>query len=311
MPPTLPLESLRVLAACVRHGSFSRAASELCLTPSAVSLRMRNLESKLGVKLFVRHGPKLAITDQGLRLAATIDEAMATIQSALDQCRGTRRALRVTCAPTFATRWLISRLGAYHALPDSQPIALDATHALLPQDRFDVAIRSGAGPWRGYSTVELLPDQGTPMLSPALLAKGGPSSPSRLLDVPLIPDGRWTRWFERAGLPGAKPTFTSTRFSTYEQEVVAVLEGAGAALLPPFFYDDLCSQGRLIAPFEWTVDGPNSYWALWREDTPVPHFVRWVQQELSRAKAPPPHSPGAEARRAATSGRKRPRRVAT
>ncbi len=278
---TPPLESLRVLAACVRHRSFSGAASELCLTPSAVSLRIRSLEAKLGVKLFVRHGPKLVVTDQGLRLAGKVDEAILMIQSELDHCTRTKRALRVTCAPTFASRWLVPHLARYHSIPDSQSITLDATDALLPPNWFDVAIRSGTGPWRGFSTAELLPDLGTPMLSPALLSDEVPISANRLLDLPLLPDDRWARWFELAGLPNAKPTFSSTRFATYELEVVAALKGVGVALLSPFLYDDLCSQGTLIAPFEWTVDGPNSYWVLWREDAPVPHFVRWMQQELA------------------------------
>ncbi|HKE48693.1 MAG TPA: LysR substrate-binding domain-containing protein [Rhodanobacteraceae bacterium] len=284
MPSALPsLESLRVLAACVRHRSFSRAASELHLTPSAVSLRMRTLEDALGVKLFVRHGPKLDVTEHGVQLAAKIDEAIATIQLAVDQARRRRRALRVTCAPTFATRWLIPRLAAYQALADAQAITLDASDTMLTPDRFDVAIRAGRGPWRGFSTVELLADEGTPMLSPAL-ADGAPLTPQRLLELPLIPDPRWAKWFVLAGLPDAMPTFAATRFATYELEAIAAVKGVGVALLSPFLYDDLCAQGVLIAPFDTIVQGPDSYWALWREDAPAPHFVRWIRQELAPQK---------------------------
>ena len=281
MPSALPsLESLRVLAACVRHRSFSRAASELHLTPSAVSLRMRNLEEALGVKLFVRHGPKLDVTEHGVLLAAKVDEAIATILSAVDQCRRRQRALRVTCAPTFATRWLIPRLATYHALHDSQPIMLDATDTMLTPDRFDVAIRAGKGPWRGFSTLELLADQGTPMLSPAL-AGDVPMTAERLLELPLIPDPRWTKWFALAGLPDAMPTFAATRFATYELEAIAAVKGVGVALLSPLLYGDLRAEGALIAPFDCIVQGPDSYWALWREGAPAPHFVRWMRQELA------------------------------
>ena len=56
MPP-LSLESLRMLAACVRHGNFSRAADELAITPTAVSQRMRALEAQLGVKLSAATAP--------------------------------------------------------------------------------------------------------------------------------------------------------------------------------------------------------------------------------------------------------------
>src|SRR5262245_20574346 len=111
MPDALPpLDSLHVLAACVRHGSFSRAARELCLTPSAVSLRIRTLEAQLGVALFERSGPRLTVTEHGRALAGTVDDAVAALRSALDRARGVRRALRVTCAPAFALRWLAPRV---------------------------------------------------------------------------------------------------------------------------------------------------------------------------------------------------------
>jgi DNA-binding transcriptional LysR family regulator len=59
-------------------------------------------------------------------------------------------------------------------------------------------------------------------------------------------------------------------------------------LLSPFLYDDLLSQGALIAPFEWMVDGPDRYWVLWHRDAPAPHFVRWLQQELAQTRAASP-----------------------
>jgi len=243
---------------------------------------MRNLEASLGVKLFVRHGPRLAITDQALALAEKVDEALATIQSALDQCRRIQPALRVTCAPTFALRWLVPRIEAYNGLPDSQPIALSATEELLSPDQFDIAIRSGQGPWRGCSSVELLPDHGTPMLSPALAA-GAPMSPRRLLELPLIPDTRWMRWFELAGVPDATPKYVPTRFATYELEASAATKGIGVALLSPLLYGDLVANGALIAPFDHVVDGPARYWALWREAEAMPRFVHWMQREIARS----------------------------
>jgi LysR family glycine cleavage system transcriptional activator len=278
-----PLDSLRVLAACVRHRNFSRAASELCLTPSAVSLRMRKLESQLGVALFVRHGPQLAVTREGLLLAGKIDEALATIRTALDQCRSATRALRVTCAPAFAARWLVPRLTAYHAREHAERVALDVTDALRPAGEFDVAIRSGTGPWPGFDAVELLPELGTPMLSPALAGERT-MTPARLFELPLIPDARWPRWFERAGLANARPTFAPTRFASYELEAAAATKGAGVALLSPFLYADLVADGALIAPFDTVVEGPARYWALWRTDAPKPPFVRWLAETIRPAR---------------------------
>ncbi len=278
--PLPPLESLRVLAACVRHRSFSRAAKDLGLTPAAVSLRMRDLEAQLGVTLFYRHGPRLTVSDAAAKLAEQIDAAMSLIHSAIDRCRSTQPALRVTCAPTFASRWLVPRLEEYHASPGAQPIALDATAELLPPAQFDVAIRSGTGPWPGLAAVELLREQGTPMMSPALLGADRSVSLARLLELPLIVDPRWTEWFARAGLPNATPRFAATRFPTYELEALAAVRGVGVALLSPVLFGELCEQGALIAPFDTVVEGPNSYWALWPADSPASHFVQWLRRQF-------------------------------
>ena len=281
MPRALPpLESLRVLAACVRHRSFSRAAGELGLTPAAVSSRMRALEGQIGVKLFHRHGPRLTVSDQGVALAEDIDAALALMQSAVSRSQSAPRAIRVTCAPTFASRWLVPKLAEYHAAAGAQPITLDATATLLAPTQFDIAIRSGAGPWRGFSAVKLLPELGTPMLSPSLLRKKERLSVRRLLELPLIPDGRWSGWLKLAGQTNAKPSFAATRFPTYELEALAAAQGMGVALLSPVLFGEMCRHGELIAPFDTVVEGPASYWALWPEKTETPHFVQWLQRQF-------------------------------
>jgi LysR family transcriptional regulator, glycine cleavage system transcriptional activator len=287
MPPALPpLDSLRVLAACVRHSNFSKAAQELGLTPAAVSLRMRALEAQLGVKLFLRNGPRLTVSDQGVVLGEKIEHAISLMQSAVDVCRKAKRPLRVTCAPTFASRWLVPRLADYHASPGAQPITLDATETLLPATKFDVAIRSGVGPWPGFSSAHLLPDEGTPMLSPSLISRGKRLSLRGLLKLPLITDGRWSKWFELAGLRNARPRFAATRFPNYELEALAAVQGVGVALLSPFLFEELRARGALIAPFDTVVEGPNSYWALWPARTPTPHFVNWLQGKLQERRVP-------------------------
>ncbi|MFT3915110.1 MAG: LysR substrate-binding domain-containing protein [Anaeromyxobacteraceae bacterium] len=286
MAPPPPLDALHVLATCVRHGSFSRAARELCLTPSAVSARIRNLEALLGVSLFERRGPRLTATAQGRLLAGTVDEAVAAVRTAVDRARTLRRALRVTCAPAFATRWLVPRLSAYDATAGAVPIALDATDAALPPDRFDVAIRSAVAPPPGYAALALLEDRGTPMLSPALWgsprrATPGTPSPRRLLDLPLLADDRWPGWFTRAGLRGGAPRSAAARFASYELEAAAAVAGVGVALLCPVLYGPLVEGGALVAPFALTVDGPRRYWALWGAGQPAPHLVRWLADTLA------------------------------
>jgi hypothetical protein len=59
----------------------------------------------------------------------------------VDDSRRLKHPLRVTCAPTFAARWLVPRLATYQTLPGASAIAMDASQGLSPPGFFDVAIR--------------------------------------------------------------------------------------------------------------------------------------------------------------------------
>jgi LysR family transcriptional regulator, glycine cleavage system transcriptional activator len=279
MAKRLPsLDALRVLAVCARYGNFSRAAGELGITPTAVSQRVRGLEAELGVKLFRRHGPTLITTDRAKALGQRVDQALAQIRAAVDECRRVKQPLRVTCAPTFAARWLMPRLAAYHTIPEAKALVLDNSQTLLPAGSFDVAIRSGAGPWPGYRCARLMAERRTPLLSPRWA--GQRLTARRLLELPLIPDSGWSEWFKLAGVPHAKPAFIATRYANYEMEAQAAAQGIGVALLSPVLFADHIARGTLTAPFAVHLEGPSAYWLLWANDSPEYHFVRWLKAQF-------------------------------
>src|SRR2546428_793706 len=117
-----PLQSLQVFEASARLGNFSRAAAELGVTPAAVSLRIRNLESELGTTLFKRNGPRVTLTDSGAELAHSLADALALMKDAIGICRSKPAPLRVSAAPTVARAWLVSRLIFYQQLPGAASI---------------------------------------------------------------------------------------------------------------------------------------------------------------------------------------------
>ena len=267
-----------MLATCAKHGNFSRAASELRITPTAVSQRMRALEADLGVRLFKRHGPKLTTTDRAKALGQRVDQALSLMRTAVDDCRRVRQPLRVTCAPTFAARWLVPRLATYHAASGADAITLDDSQVVLPAGGFDVAIRSGDGPWPSCKCAKLISEQRTPMLSPGWMPRR--LSVKSLLRIPLIPDSGWPQWFKIAGMVDAKPTFAATRYPNYELEAQAAVQGVGAALLSRILFADLLTQKMLIAPFPWVLEGRSDYWLLWAEEAAESHFVRWMKSQF-------------------------------
>ncbi|TIW84718.1 MAG: LysR family transcriptional regulator, partial [Mesorhizobium sp.] len=63
-----PLNPLRAFEATARHGSLTKAASELNVTHGAISHQIKALEQSLGVKLFERVGQRVKLTPHGAEL---------------------------------------------------------------------------------------------------------------------------------------------------------------------------------------------------------------------------------------------------
>ena len=107
-----PIDSrqLRAFVSLARHGSFTVAAKELCLTQSAVSHSMRALEEDLGCRLFDRMGKKILLTLAGEHLLLHADEILKRMEKAragvtkLSEWGQSR--LRV-CASTTACQYIL------------------------------------------------------------------------------------------------------------------------------------------------------------------------------------------------------------
>lgn len=280
------LESLRVLEACVSAGSFARAAERLCLTPAAVSLRIRTLEAELGQPLFVRAGRRVTPTAAASVLASRVREALAGIFGALEEFQAAAPPLRVTAPPTFASRWLAPRLGHYHP-PGAYGVDLDVSTDMRDPDAFDVAIRTGGGGWAGLEEFPLTPVEVTPMLAPSLLSGRSLVAPGDLAQFELLPHPDWELWFTKvAGKAPQGLRFAAIDYPTHELNANAALAGAGVALLSPSLFRPLLSAGALIAPFSCVLRGPAWHFALTRigDSRPAPqHFCAWLCQQAREA----------------------------
>ena len=124
-PP--PLRTLRAFCVAARQLSFKLAADELCLTPSAVSHQMKELETILGMRLFVRRTRALELTAAGLRLLEEVEPLLEGLDRALAQlARGDgRETLRVRAPALFASELLIPRLEEFCEAHPSIDVQLD------------------------------------------------------------------------------------------------------------------------------------------------------------------------------------------
>jgi DNA-binding transcriptional LysR family regulator len=130
----MDLTALRIFQAVVEHGGVYPAAERLHRVPSNITTRVKQLEEELGIKLFIREGRKLALSDEGrvllpfanqmLRLS---DEAVAAMKTGKP-----RGVLRIGALESTSAARLPPLLSAYHALyPEVQLEMVTGTSGTL------------------------------------------------------------------------------------------------------------------------------------------------------------------------------------
>jgi DNA-binding transcriptional LysR family regulator len=179
---------LKAFVAVVERASFGRAADHLGLSPSALSQIIRQLESRLGVRLLNRTTRSVAPTEPGLRLHERIapmfremDEAVAQAVGATTRTAGT---LRINTLSMAAKKIIAPRLGRFHTMyPDVVlDIVIDDSLSDIVSGRFDAGIRVGERLHNDMIAVRLTPDiKLLAVASPEYLARcGEPKTPADL-----------------------------------------------------------------------------------------------------------------------------------
>src|SRR6201987_3806448 len=179
---------LKAFAAVVERASFARAADHLGFSPSALSQTIRQLETRLGVRLLNRTTRSVAPTSAGARLyeriVRVIQDLDAAVAEAVEATGRTAGTLRINTLSMAADKLIAPRLGRFHrAYPQVVlDIVIDNGLSDIVAGRFDAGIRVGERLERDMIAVRLTPD--IPMLavaSPEYLAQHGePKVPADL-----------------------------------------------------------------------------------------------------------------------------------
>jgi LysR family transcriptional regulator, glycine cleavage system transcriptional activator len=254
-----PLNALRAFEAAARHLSFAKAAVELHVTAAAISHQIKGLEDDLGTKLFRRATRAVVLTEAGQALLPPLRDGFDRIAAGVTalQALDRRGILTVSSAPSFAARWLVPRLGLFHARHPDIDVRVSATMALVDfaRDGVDLAIRYGRGKYPGLHVERLMRDEMFPVLSPALRRRGPKlRKPDDLRHFTLLHDESpiatpdWTMWLKAAGATQVDPS-RGTRFNSFDLILTAAIAGEGVALARSSLAATELSAGRLVQPF--------------------------------------------------------------
>jgi DNA-binding transcriptional LysR family regulator len=106
------IRQLRVFAAVARNLSFARAAEELHLTPPAVSMQVRELETAVGMQLFDRGGKRISLTTGGEYFLLHARRVLGSLKDAEDTIARLKgvRAGKVTVGMVSTAKFFLPRL---------------------------------------------------------------------------------------------------------------------------------------------------------------------------------------------------------
>ncbi|MBR9865670.1 MAG: LysR family transcriptional regulator [Oceanospirillales bacterium] len=257
------LAAMRTFEAAARLNSFSQAASELSITPGAVSQQIKNLESQVGVMLFTRKIRQVELTAEGLQFYETVRPALVSIENCLSRIKRSdlEGNVRLRSIPSFVFKWLIPRLGAFQKRYPDIRIETIAEGSLLDLKNrdFDIAIDYGVGSYPGLSCSLMMDENLFPVVSPEYFSDIDWSTPEALSRVPLLhdtapwadaePDAEWRYWLNASGMDDIE-TGRGHYFNRGDMAIKAAESGLGVAIARESLLTDEIIRGRLFAPYD-------------------------------------------------------------
>jgi LysR family transcriptional regulator, glycine cleavage system transcriptional activator len=290
-----PLNALRAFESSARLGSFARAASELHVTPTAVSHQIKVLEQYLGCALFQRlpNGLKLTMRGQTLlpHVEAGFDQFEAAVRLVQDK-RSTPDVLVISALPSFTQEWLLPRLVDFRQRWPNIDVLLQTEYRMvdLEKENVDVAIRFGRGDFGRDLQVDLLAHETvTPVCSPSLLGDRRSPDKCELSSFVLLnssvrmvhePWMSWDPWLKEVGLTSRKVA-GAPHFSDPLLILRSAAAGAGLALGRSMLIQDHLAAGRLVRPFaNWVKPILSSYYLVSTKEKAKFHkvtaFREWI-----------------------------------
>ncbi|MEH6442712.1 MAG: transcriptional regulator GcvA [Oceanospirillaceae bacterium] len=287
-----PLNALRAFEVASRHMSFKHAADELCITPTAISHRIRTLENWLGLKLFNRLNRSLELTKEGEAYAYKVNQAFELLTQASADLKNSSEEgeLVISTTMSFASNWLTEKLQSFQLEFSDLKVRVEGADSVLDLNRsnVDIAIRFGEGDYDDLHFKMLFTDYVTPICSPELAKKL--RTPTDLINAPRIDyhwvgfsakDPSWETWFTAAGINHHEQQPIPT-FSDEHMALTLAKAGKGIALIGTTAVAQAIVCGELVRPFPIALKYYTYYFTclpnmLSRHKVAV--FYEWLNRE--------------------------------
>jgi DNA-binding transcriptional LysR family regulator len=278
--------------ALARLRSVTQTAEELCVTPSAVSHRVKQLEQIIGTSLFGR--TDFSLTTEGSEYLAHVREGLSSLGKFPGKTSSVgKRKLRLAVTPTFSRSILIPRLRQFTEAYPEIDVTIQVSIPLLDvvAEDADFIVRFGTGRYADLEHLCLMKDEVTPLASPLYVREHGPfetpedMQSANLLRSPLEP---WRTWFAAQSLDWPEP-IEGSQFNDIGLMCDAAAAGMGVGLMRLKLAAPWVEQGTLVRlsshpVFTRSIPSPHAHYLCWRtgvmERWECIAFADWLKNSL-------------------------------
>jgi DNA-binding transcriptional LysR family regulator len=298
----LPLNALRAFEGVAKHGSFTAAANALLISQSALSRHVIALERLTGVPLFERRPHALTLTKAGQHLLPAVVKSFDRLEYALDDIRNEgvpiQRTLRVQMPPSFAVQLAVPILRDFRRASAEVDIDLISPYGVGPAlGDVDVAVVYSRPTVTDLVTDLLWPVRLCILCHPNIAAAHRGKDLAAFIEANEIVHVRiaelprhhmWSQFVRHTGLAGVNVE----RGLVFDTAVLAAqyaLGGQGIALVDPNLFAEEIGSGRLVRPFEPTLDDGYGYYLTTHPeglaDTAIALFRSWLIERFGTRAA--------------------------
>ncbi len=243
---------MQALVEVARCGSFTQAAQTLCLTQSAVSRQIQQLESHFNVALFVRTSRNLHLTPEGEQVLASARSIFEQLKNLEERLTPQKRPFRIRLHVSLAVRWLLPRLSDFYLHHPEVSLAIEtvATEVVEPTSDSDAYILYLPTASSDPDCLTLFQETLVPVCAPGLV--DAPRSVEELQRFALLHRSADRQaWIEWLAANDGKPleAYRHIPFNLDELALDAAARGLGVAVTDMTLAAESIERGMLVVPF--------------------------------------------------------------
>jgi LysR family glycine cleavage system transcriptional activator len=286
-----PIRGLRSFCVASKCLSFKHAASQLFLTPSAVSHQIKQLETQLGIVLFNRGTRTIELTSAGKQFYQSIQPIITQLESTITEFtqKQQNQTIVISLPEFFASELFIPRLSQWSESNPTINLQLETVKSgSEPSQSADLSIVLANGKPNAKVVQELFPIRYAPACNKRLYKKLKNTGFAALKTTPLIlhrsRPWSWHQWADKNNIDDFDPK-QIIQFDSMFGVARAAQQGMGIALVPLPMSKAWFSEELLVKLFDEELNTNDKYYLIQHENmdnhTELTLFAKWVKENFS------------------------------